>query len=221
MSNFTYEIDERNLRLRMKDFMVPVKQDAWQKFESYSETTVSEKLEGRLKNFNFSLNRNVVLPSVFGVVIILFSFLLVNFVSIKSSAKENTQKAEASPAVSSTPSAPQEQLNKQAVPAVAKPKQQSEMPAEEVKVPDVKPEEKAILNNLVSTSATIPEQVPASSVQAIPAEPGGDSVAKQDEEVKSKRRAERRAARAEAQKLEEIRPTPVAEERDVEEVRPD
>ena len=99
MSNFTYEIDERNLRIQMKEFIVPVKEDAWQKFETFSDSMVNKHRENRLKNFNFSLNRGVVLPSVFGVIIILFSFLLVNFVSIKNPSKVNDQKAEIKRAV--------------------------------------------------------------------------------------------------------------------------
>ena len=94
MSNFTYEIDERNLRIQLKEFVVPLKEDAWQKFETFSDSMVSQQRENRLKSFNFSLNRSVVLPSVFGIIIILFSFLLVNFVSIKNPVKESDQKVE-------------------------------------------------------------------------------------------------------------------------------
>ena len=72
MSNFTYEIDERNLRIQMKEFTVSVKEDAWLKFETFSDSMVNQQRENRLKNFNFSMNRSVVLPSVFGVIIILF-----------------------------------------------------------------------------------------------------------------------------------------------------
>lgn len=215
MSNFTYEIDERNLRLKLKEFMVPVKEEAWQKFENSVTITVNHQRESRLK-FNFSLNRNVVLPSVFGVIIILFSFLLVNFVSIKSPVKESGQKAEITPL--SNPR--QDEPKQQAVPVKAEQKQ-TEMTSPNTTVADIKPEEKVILTNLVSAPETLaPQTTPQ---QAIITEPNGDSIAANpsDEEAKAKRRAERRAARAEAQKLEEIRPTPVAEEHDVEEVRPD
>jgi type IV secretory pathway VirB10-like protein len=208
MSNFTYEIDERNLRLQMKDFVIPVKEDAWQKFETFSDTMVSQHRENRLRNFNFSLNRGVVLPSVFGVIIILFSFLLVNFVSIKNPAKISEQKAEVKPVemVAPEPAAPKiEKTVPVVVPAEIKADPQVVAAAE------VKTEEK--------TPVTAPE---VKSETAVVATGTTDASASPDtEEEKAKRKAERRAARAaERQKLREISPTPISDEGDSE-VRPD
>lgn len=97
MSNhFTYEIDERNLRMQLGDHVVPYKEEAWYKFESFSDSQIQSRRDNRMKGISITLNRNVVLPVVFGVIVILFSFLLVNFISIKNPKTNSDQKAEAS-----------------------------------------------------------------------------------------------------------------------------
>lgn len=209
MSNFTYEIDERNLRLKMKEFTVPVKEEAWQKFESFSEASGNQNRENRLKNFNFSLNRSVVLPSVFGVIIILFSFLLVNFVSIKNPSRVNEQKVEAKPVIAPTP----------AVVAAAKVQEPTPAPVAEIK-PEVKVEAAPILETKAEVKvASLPEVKPETPAVA-PAKVEATPEVVSDEE-KARLKAERRAARAaERQKLKEISPTPISEEGDSE-VRPD
>ncbi|PBQ31659.1 hypothetical protein CNR22_07715 [Sphingobacteriaceae bacterium] len=205
MSNFTYEIDERNLRLKMKEFTVPVKEEAWQKFESFSEATGNQNRENRLKNFNFSLNRSVVLPSVFGVIIILFSFLLVNFVSIKNPSRVNEQKVEIKPVVASTP----EPVVTSKVETLG-PVPVAEVKAEPAPVIETKVEEKVAATPEVKTEQTI--------VAPTKVETTTDVVS---DEEKARLKAERRAARAaERQKLKEISPTPISEEGDSE-VRPD
>jgi len=208
MSNFTYEIDERNLRLKMKEFTVPVKEEDWQKFETFSDTMISQSRENRMR-FNFSLNRNVVLPSVFGVIIILFSFLLVNFVSIKNPVRAVDQKSEELPVMPM-----QEPKIEQTVPRAEKAKVETPAAVTETVV-DIKPEEKAMMTALV----TEPEITNTPSIATSVETPS--DIASQETEAKAKRREIRRAEALEAQKLLEIRPTPVSEERDAEEIRPD
>jgi len=209
MSNhFTYEIDERNLRIQMKDFVVPVKEDAWQKFETFSDSMVSNSRENRLKNFNFSLNRSVVLPSVFGVIIILFSFLLVNFVSIKNPVKETEQKAEVKAEPIPTPEIKPEA--KKIVPVVAEVKPDTLAKTTPI-VAETKVEEIPIANTTVSNSETSTAPIITST------ETPGDVAST---EAKAKRKAKRRAEAVESQKLLEIRPTPATDERDSE-IRPD
>ncbi len=92
MSNhFTYEIDERKLRVKIKDLELPINEDAWQKFESYCTSQNKQNDSDIFKNFQIPLHRNVILPIVFGGIIILFSFFLFNFINIKNPSKENTQ----------------------------------------------------------------------------------------------------------------------------------
>lgn len=213
MSNFTYEIDERNLRLKMKEFTVPVKEEAWQKFESFSEATGNQNRENRLKKFNFSLNRSVVLPSVFGVIIILFSFLLVNFVSIKNPSRVNEQKVEVKPVVASPPE------------VVAPAKVQEPTP---VSVEEIKPEVKAEPAPVVETNPDSYREIKVTSTPEVKTELPAVAPIKVEattevvsDEEKARLKAERRAARAaERQKLKEISPTPISEEGDSE-VRPD
>ncbi|MDI1354348.1 MAG: hypothetical protein PSX36_05500 [bacterium] len=80
---FTYEIDERRLRLQLRDVNVPLKEDAWDKFEVYAQAHPLEQPKHRFTKFELKLSRNVLLPLVFGGIICVFSFLLFNFISIK------------------------------------------------------------------------------------------------------------------------------------------
>jgi hypothetical protein len=130
MSHFKYEIDERNIRLQLKAMEMPFSEEAWQKFENYSSTHSSLAAETSVKRFQFSLNRNVILPTVFGVVIVSFSLLLFNFVNIKDPSPANEERAEASPQVfTKEPEAP---AKKEAAPQV---KAEEPVPAPVVKEP--------------------------------------------------------------------------------------
>jgi hypothetical protein len=103
MSHFKYEINERNLRMQLKDNAVPFNEEAWHKFENFSATQKSFAHENVMKRFNISLNRNIILPVVFGGVIVLFSLLLFNFVNIKNpnheTAEIKPEPAVATPAI--------------------------------------------------------------------------------------------------------------------------
>lgn len=94
MSHFKYEIDERNIRLQLKAFEMPFSEDAWHKFESYSLSHNLAAASTPAARFKFALNRNVVLPVVFGSVIISFSLLLFNFVNIKNPGPAGAARAE-------------------------------------------------------------------------------------------------------------------------------
>ena len=102
MSHFKYEINERSLRMQLKENSVPFSDEAWIKFESFSATQKNTSHENVMKRFQVSLNRNVVLPVVFGGVIILFSLLLFNFVNIKNPNQE-TAEVKAAAVVVTTP----------------------------------------------------------------------------------------------------------------------
>ena len=239
MSNhFTYEIDERNLRTQLKEYSVPVSEEAWQKFETFSDSMVSNQRENKYNSFNFTLNRNVVLPSVFGIIIIIFSFLLVNFVSIKNPVKENTKKA-AKTTISQDAEDPKIETKNTIPVPVNKPKPQiaattgsltgeaetsqnnTAVAGTEIVKETAKQDSK--INIPESHSSNINTSPITNSVSAInsSSETSPDSVANTaaDEEAKAKRRAKRRAEAVESQKLLEIRPTPVTEERDAE-IRP-
>jgi hypothetical protein len=90
-SHFTYEIDERKLRNRLKDLEVPFDTEAWHSFESYTATQVRNNSSQGLKDMQITLNRNVIVPVVFGALIVFFSFLLFNFINIKKPAENASQ----------------------------------------------------------------------------------------------------------------------------------
>src|SRR5687767_11455373 len=79
---FIYAIDEQNLRGKLTSMLAPVREDAWSRFDSYAVAHARPVEASRFKNFNIPLNRATVLPAAFAVIIIFFSFLLFNFISI-------------------------------------------------------------------------------------------------------------------------------------------
>lgn len=88
-SHYSYEIDERNLRNRLKGNEIPFNEDAWQRFENYRQIHPKPQgIEEVVKKISFTINRNVILPVLFGGVILAFSVLLFNFVSIKKKPKQ-------------------------------------------------------------------------------------------------------------------------------------
>ena len=100
-SHFNYEVDERNVRNQLKALEMPFKEEAWYSYEAYAKQFQSTHKSQLLPNFNFALNRNVVLPVVFGAIIVLFSFLLFNFINIKNTKTEKKEVVETKPAVTS------------------------------------------------------------------------------------------------------------------------
>jgi hypothetical protein len=95
MSNhFKYEINEVNLKLQLKGHELPFNDEAWKRFESFSNSQKTIVRNDVMQRFSVKLNRNVVLPIVFGSVIILFSFLLLNFINIKNPNIESSAKIE-------------------------------------------------------------------------------------------------------------------------------
>ncbi|MEO6304077.1 MAG: hypothetical protein ABIP51_12985 [Bacteroidia bacterium] len=97
-SHFNYEIEERNMRSQLKELEVTFKEEAWLNYEVYASQFQSVHKTQLIPNFNFALNRTVILPVVFGGIIILFSFLLFNFINIKntkSTAKNNVSEMKA------------------------------------------------------------------------------------------------------------------------------
>ena len=79
-SHFNYEIDEKSLRQKLLNYSSPLDNDAWQRFETHrNQKPKSSSIESAFKNIQFGINKSVVLPLVFGTVIIAFSYLLYNF----------------------------------------------------------------------------------------------------------------------------------------------
>lgn len=86
-SHFNYEIDEKSLGSKLKQMRVQYSESAWTRFEQYSEGQKKTYSAPVLPRVRLNINRNVILPAVFGSVIILFSMLLYNFISIRKPAE--------------------------------------------------------------------------------------------------------------------------------------
>jgi hypothetical protein len=119
-SHFNYEIDERNLRGKLKNLSFPYNEEAWSSYEAFSEANKKTYKAPVLPAIKLNLNRNVILPVIFGAVIILFSMLLFNFISIKNKkpAENKAVKAPEQPAIQ--PKHEPQQLAQKPKPAVEK-----------------------------------------------------------------------------------------------------
>lgn len=93
-SHFNYEIEERNMRKQLKELEVSYKEEAWLNYEVYAKQFHIDHKSHLIPNFNFSLNRTVILPVIFGGIIVLFSFLLFNFINIKNTSSPKTEISE-------------------------------------------------------------------------------------------------------------------------------
>ncbi len=82
--HFVYEIDERKLRVKLQEIEVEQKQDSWSNFESYYLSKNKAQNDGPLKNFYVPISMNIVLPLVFGLIIIIVAVILFKFISIKN-----------------------------------------------------------------------------------------------------------------------------------------
>jgi hypothetical protein len=216
-NHFTYEINERNLRIQLKEFVLPVKEDAWQKFEAFSDTTVSHRRESRVKEFNFNLNRNIVLPVVFGVIIILFSFLLVNFISIKNPKKENDQKAEVKTETVTKPVI--KESTPQIIPQKPGPEIKQEATTPQVADSKITEENPAITSNAV-VNKTEPVQATQAAINPVTSSETIVNTNDVKKEAPVKKKSKRRSSEVvESEQLIDIRPTLVSEERDSE-IRP-
>lgn len=112
-SHFNYEINEVKLRERLCKMELSATEDAWLSFQNFSRANPVNQRKNVIPNFQLNINRNLVLPFVFGTVIIAFSFLLFNFVSIKK--KPDVKLAEVNTIVPSP-----KPIEKKAKPAPAK-----------------------------------------------------------------------------------------------------
>ena len=117
-SHFNYEIEERNMRNQLKELELPYKEDAWLNYEDYAKQFQSVHKTQLIPNFNFALNRTIILPVVFGGIIILFSFLLFNFINIKNSKTKQEVSETKTPTV--TPEKPKPEPKKQVIVPVKK-----------------------------------------------------------------------------------------------------
>lgn len=80
---FKYEIDEKGLRSKLAGKEMPVTEDEWTKFETYAASQKTSVAGSAWKSINININRTYFLPGAFGAIVIVFSLVLYNFVSIR------------------------------------------------------------------------------------------------------------------------------------------
>lgn len=188
-SIFSYEIDERNLRVQLKNLEVPRKEEAWQKFEAYAHVNAKSDEQPMFQHLQFRLNRNIVMPAIFGAIILLFSFLLYNFVSIK----KDTVQADDTAAIVAEPSQATE-LVSEIIPAT---------PAPQIDAP------------LAAVEKTSPEKISQELSPALPVIPAPSQAARaRDQSTLEKTNAaeRKRQRRIERETLSSIKPSVVTEE---------
>lgn len=95
MSNqFSYELDERQIKLLMKDAELEYNEALWQKFDALAaadcKSSHSINLTSYVPKFNLSISRSVVVPVLFIILIGGLSAMLFSFVDFKK--KETIDK---------------------------------------------------------------------------------------------------------------------------------
>ena len=90
MSNhFTYEIDERNLKQKLKNFELEYKPDAWLKFQSQGLSQIKVKEPNAFIKAKVHFNKNLVLGLIFLLIIISISSVLFKIINIKNPINKN------------------------------------------------------------------------------------------------------------------------------------
>lgn len=203
---FTYEIDERRLRLQMSNMEMPLKEEAWAKFEAYAQAHPPEQPIRRFKNFELNLNRNVLLPVVFGIIISVFSFLLFNFISLKKPLEQETQKLPESAAVAEQ----NKQITEPAAPNAL----------ESVALSEKTLSSGASVETIVQGNNTAPDGPSPSDIQNEVSEkqtrPQNSVILPVKEESKTEPVTHRKSKRNSEQQLSEIKPSTVSDEEEVE-----
>ncbi len=87
-SQFSYELDERQIRVMMQDAELDCKEALWNKFELLEPTLECKssptiKIDNYIPKFNFGISRSVIVPIIFIVLIGGLSAMLFSFVDFK------------------------------------------------------------------------------------------------------------------------------------------
>ncbi|MFN8116286.1 MAG: hypothetical protein U0W65_09250 [Bacteroidia bacterium] len=87
-SQFSYELDERQIRVMMQDAELDCNEALWNKFELLEpslecKSSSSIKIDNYIPKFNFGISRSVIVPILFVVLIGGLSAMLFSFVDFK------------------------------------------------------------------------------------------------------------------------------------------
>jgi hypothetical protein len=90
MSNhFTYEIDERNLKQKLKNFELEYKPEAWLKFQNQGLSQIKVKEPNAFTKAKVHFNKNLVLGLIFLLIIISITSVLFKIINIKNPINKN------------------------------------------------------------------------------------------------------------------------------------
>lgn len=87
-SQFSYELDERQIRVKMQDAELDCNEALWNKFELLEpalecKSSSAIKIDSYIPKFNFGISRSVIVPIIFIVLIGGLSAMLFSFVDFK------------------------------------------------------------------------------------------------------------------------------------------
>lgn len=85
MSQFSYELDERQIRIMLQSAELDYSETAWQQFDAMVKLETARP-RVQAPKFNFGLSRQILVPAFFVVVICGLSALLFSFVDFKKKA---------------------------------------------------------------------------------------------------------------------------------------
>ena len=94
-SLFSYELDEAQIRLTLQNSgAVDYHESMWDDFESnYVQSSVNHsQTKFKLPEFHLNINRNVVLPVIFIVILVGISAIMLSFIDFKTNAPKEVEK---------------------------------------------------------------------------------------------------------------------------------
>ena len=90
-SQFSYDLDERQLKILLQDAELEFSEEAWQKFEKLKPLESKSTFENILPKINICISRSIIVPIIFIVLIGGFSSLLFSFVDFKKKPEVITE----------------------------------------------------------------------------------------------------------------------------------
>jgi hypothetical protein len=90
-SPFSYDLDERQIKILLQHAELEFNEEAWQKFEKLSPIESKSSFENILPKVNIGISRSIIVPIIFIVLIGGFSTLLFSFVDFKKKPEVITE----------------------------------------------------------------------------------------------------------------------------------
>jgi len=90
-SQFSYDLDERQLKILLQDAELEFSEEAWQKFEKLKPLESKSTFENIMPKINIGISRSIIVPIIFIALIGGFSSLLFSFVDFKKKPEVITE----------------------------------------------------------------------------------------------------------------------------------